>query len=494
MRRSNRLRRDTCVRNAGCALAALALVSCIAACEGAVGTGESTDDPDEYWRAVRAYVETDAVWHATALSDKGPHPDITLAVAAARAIVDDEAHPRRGDAAEFLIDHPSGVSSTASADIALGIETLVAHVGADWDAVGAYQERREAWRQRGQALGQGEVSVEESRELRKAWLADEPKILRAMAAAAAVAATDGHQARREAAEFLVQNASRLLAGRQFAFQGADVLLNHFPDYDGWPGALAALDSPIPDGRSDELWERIAADAVDPAVRATARYYLASRLARAANEFSASLAERKARQARALATATGLSVGVEQEELHAQTRRAEDGTLVGATFAQAETELIYRIKHATAGGMLPEAGGKRLDGGEESLADYAGKVLLIDFWATWCSPCIRALPKLRELVATLPPERFALLGISSDDELSTVTEFQQDEPMPWPNWHIGTSSELTRVWDVRAYPTYILVDGEGVILARVNELSAPFVTLIEASVATLAGDDAGAPTT
>lgn len=481
MRRSNDWHQGLALVGARyAAIGVLALLLGIAACEARVDVADAADGSDEHWRAVSAYVEMDAVWHDSVLKDKGPHPDITLAVAAARAILADETHPRRAAAAEFLIEHPLGLSSTASEDIALGTEALAAHVGADWAVVEVYHERRDKWQRRGRELDETATTDEDRSKRREAWQADEPKVIRAVVAAAAVADTESHPSRREAAEFLVLNAWHLSDGGRLAYRGARILLDHFPSYDGWNDALAALDSPVPDGRSDELWERISATAADPVVRATARYYLAARLARTANEFSASKAERKDRQARALATATGLSAGVEQEELHAQTRGANGGP-VHATFAQAETELIYRIKHATAGGTLPAATGTRLDGVEEGLADYADKVLLIDFWATWCNPCIRALPKLRELVATLPADRFALLGVSVDEELTTVTEFQQDEPMPWPNWHVGDDSELARVWDVRLFPTYILVDGEGEILVRTNHLSAPFVTLIEEAV-------------
>ena len=94
-------------------------------------------------------------------------------------------------------------------------------------------------------------------------------------------------------------------------------------------------------------------------------------------------------------------------------------------------------------------------GTKPLSAYRGRVLLLDFWATWCVPCIDALPELRQLVADLPADRFALLAISVDEDLTTVTEFMTDEPMPWENWHVGVSSELERMLDVRGFPTYLL---------------------------------------
>ena len=110
-------------------------------------------------------------------------------------------------------------------------------------------------------------------------------------------------------------------------------------------------------------------------------------------------------------------------------------------------------------------GKRLDGVEESLSDYQGRVVLLNFWATWCPPCIDVLPELRDLVAELPTDRFALIAISVDDDVETVTRFMENEPMPWTNWHAGRESDILRLLRVQGFPTYVLVDENGKIVAR-----------------------------
>jgi thiol-disulfide isomerase/thioredoxin len=125
-------------------------------------------------------------------------------------------------------------------------------------------------------------------------------------------------------------------------------------------------------------------------------------------------------------------------------------------------------------------GRRLDGAEDSLSAYRGRVVLIDFWATWCRPCVDVLPELRELVAELPADRFTLLAISVDEQLETVTAFREREPMPWTNWHAGIDSDIERAWDVRGFPTYILVDEQGLILARSNGFN-DFAAMLEEAV-------------
>ncbi len=279
-----------------------------------------------------------------------------------------------------------------------------------------------------------------------------------------------------------------------------------------PLALNMLDSRrffLSNGESqrpaiEALLEGVASEAEDPVLRAAARYYVAAGLMRSANATRTEPRNRNARppsvlsgalrrayaargaEARrraveaaigssaasdigapgidaarraALDAAAGLSAGVEDVEFPGWGRPG------GPTFAEAEADLIRSIRHGTVGATLPEVTGVRLDGVEESLSDYRGRVVLLDFWATWCEPCVDALPELRELVAELPADRFALIAVSVDDQVETVTRFMEDEPMPWTNWHAGRGSGIERLLQVRGYPTYVLVDQHGRILVR-----------------------------
>ena len=150
-------------------------------------------------------------------------------------------------------------------------------------------------------------------------------------------------------------------------------------------------------------------------------------------------------------------------------------------ALADPDMIPRIRQGTLGATLPDVTGTRLNGDEESLSDYQGRIVLLNFWATWCAPCITALPQLRELVGKLPPDRFTLLAISVDKEVGTVTKFIEDEPMPWTNWHSGKESAIVRLMRIRGYPTYVLADENGKILSRYRGLTPPFLSLIEDAV-------------
>lgn len=437
-------------------LAASALLL-LCACGQGVDGGGSEAAADEKWQAVLDYLALDTAWHDSDAKDRGPHPEIEQAVAAARAIVAEASHPQFAAAAEFLMEHPAGLSETAAEDMALGLSKLKAHVGANWDEITGYRERQAEWMER--------------------YLHDGPKALRAMVAAAAIVDEEGHENRQQAAEFLLLNSHTRGIPREVVANGAKTLLDHFPNYDGWQ---RMFDAGAADDLPSEILEAIANRVEDPTLKATARYHLAANLIDDVNAPSASTDERDRLRARAKEAVAGLSEGVADQEFK-QPRFAEDGTQLTGTFAQAEAELLFRLDHATAGGTLPHAEGTRLDGKQEDLTAYAGKVVLVDFWATWCAPCIKALPTLRDLHGELSTERFALLSISVDDELETVTTFLQDEPMPWPSWHVGSASEVSEAWNIKAFPTYILVDGDGRILARTHQLDDRLIGLVKEAV-------------
>ena len=261
-------------------------------------------------------------------------------------------------------------------------------------------------------------------------------------------------------------------------------------YENWPRVLRTLDltrhvgemGEAPKSPIDAFFEEMASGADRPVLRATARYFVAAGLMRAANAATLSLEDRAALRERALEQAAGLSSGVEEDSSEDPEWLSAPGAPAPRTFAQAEADLIARVRHATVGGTLPEWIGRRLDGTEEPLSAYRGRVLLIDFWATWCGPCIVVLPHLRELVADLPAERFALLAISVDDDVKTVTEFMKQEAMPWYNWHLGLSLDLEHILDVRGFPTYILADEHGVILFKGGAAPARLRCMAERAVA------------
>lgn len=355
-------------------------------------------------------------------------------------------------------------------------------VGPDWAVVEEYLDRQRGWRKANRELAtRYSRSGKSPRELRES-LPKPPDVNPAVEVATAILNLGGaHDKTIEAAEFLVMRANAGRNSDRHMVAGAKALLDYAPDYQKWPRVLSRmLRSKMFHGPEiDKFFEELASEAEDPVLRANGKYYLAAGLLSTVNlQPLLPMEDLEAMRRRAIEAATGLSDGVEQEKFLG---RNPDGTPVPETLAQAEADLLRSLRHGTVGGTLPEVAGMRLDGVEERLSDYRGRIVLLDFWATWCRPCVTALPQLRELVAKLPAERFAMVAVSVDEKLGTVTRFIEDEPMPWTNWHAGKGSDVGRLLRIRGYPTYLLVDEQGKILARRMSLRPPFTSLIEKAV-------------
>ncbi|MFZ0750635.1 MAG: redoxin domain-containing protein [Pyrinomonadaceae bacterium] len=106
----------------------------------------------------------------------------------------------------------------------------------------------------------------------------------------------------------------------------------------------------------------------------------------------------------------------------------------------------------------------------SLDDLKGKVVLLDFWATWCGPCVDSLPSLRNMNKRFSKsEKFVLLGISSDNDEDKWSNFIVKQEMVWPQF-LDRQRAVQRAFRVNRYPTYIVLDHEGVIRFRSSGLS------------------------
>ena len=98
----------------------------------------------------------------------------------------------------------------------------------------------------------------------------------------------------------------------------------------------------------------------------------------------------------------------------------------------------------------------------TLEDLRGKVVLLDFWGTWCPPCVESVPELRNLQKKYAKEpSFVLIGISSDSDEEAWRDFTAKNKMIWPQYR-DKDRRIQRAFGVRAFPTYVVIDHEGIV--------------------------------
>jgi len=105
----------------------------------------------------------------------------------------------------------------------------------------------------------------------------------------------------------------------------------------------------------------------------------------------------------------------------------------------------------------------------SNASFRGKVVLLDFWGTWCPPCRASVPILKNIQKKYAGKPFQLLSISSDDDEDVLKTFVQAQQMNWAEY-LDSSGELQHKFKVDSFPTYLVVDKDGVIRFRQSGLS------------------------
>lgn len=130
--------------------------------------------------------------------------------------------------------------------------------------------------------------------------------------------------------------------------------------------------------------------------------------------------------------------------------------------------LYELLHLTIGQVAPELKGKDLDNHEIKLSDYHGNVVVINFWASWCGPCMALVPHERALAERLRGKSFALIGVNGDSETSAAKNAIEKEKMTWPSIWGGTNgphSQLAKEWNVKAWPTFYILDRTGTIRSK-----------------------------
>jgi thiol-disulfide isomerase/thioredoxin len=130
----------------------------------------------------------------------------------------------------------------------------------------------------------------------------------------------------------------------------------------------------------------------------------------------------------------------------------------------------KVEEALAvGAAFPDFDVQDLDGKPLSIASYKGKVVMLDFWATWCGPCVGEVPNVAEVYSKYHDKGFEIIGISLDQAgaKDKLTAFTKEHNMPWRQYFDGKfwSNELAVKYGVQSIPATYLLDGSGRIIAK-----------------------------
>lgn len=128
-----------------------------------------------------------------------------------------------------------------------------------------------------------------------------------------------------------------------------------------------------------------------------------------------------------------------------------------------------------------------DGAQTTLAALEGKVLVVNFWATWCAPCVRELPSLDKLADMLDPEKVVVLALSTDRGGATKAKpFLDDLGVKNLAADLDPKSSLARALGLRGLPTTFVIDAKGQLVAKLEGYAewddGPIVEWLEALAA------------
>lgn len=147
------------------------------------------------------------------------------------------------------------------------------------------------------------------------------------------------------------------------------------------------------------------------------------------------------------------------------KNLDDSLKDNAFYQQVDTR-IKGIESTLVGKIVPNfSTTKTLDGSEFSLSSLRGKYVLIDFWGTWCGPCIEEMPTVKEYQLKYP-DKLAILGVNSGESIDKINKFIEPQNYNWQQIITGEGDDnFVLKFNVTGFPTKFILDPEGKILYK-----------------------------
>ncbi len=134
-------------------------------------------------------------------------------------------------------------------------------------------------------------------------------------------------------------------------------------------------------------------------------------------------------------------------------------LIGFILSCAATVSGAQELRAWSGGATPGLALRDFDGRLHRLEDYRGKVVLINFWATWCAPCLAEMPSISKLRASLAGQPFAVLAVNLAEPESRIRRFMEQVPLDFPVL-LDRDTAAAKAWKAHILPASFIVDPDG----------------------------------
>lgn len=126
---------------------------------------------------------------------------------------------------------------------------------------------------------------------------------------------------------------------------------------------------------------------------------------------------------------------------------------------------YKEGQASPAGSVAKAFSFQMNGKEMALSDLRGKVVVLNFWATWCPPCVDETPSLVALQREIAPRGGTILGISVDDNPQAYAQFVQNRGLDFPTYR-DPSKKIAEQYGTYMYPETYIIDRHGRIARKI----------------------------